>query len=121
MKNKVIKEFLALNPIKKNYEDGVYYVDHSESGFFHIEFINGEILQCCVQHGSRVEYLKQINSHDSGFDDGICGDVNDWCYEQIEGIISEFCELVSQPEFNASDIVLSVILKEARRRSFRIL
>lgn len=58
-----------------------------ETGFFFVEFTNGQSLQCCLKSLSQTEeehfangtiYLNQIEVGNSGHSEGICSDVNAW-------------------------------------------
>lgn len=73
-----------------------------EAGFFWIEFNNGENLQACLMMGKRG-YVKQLNRKDCGFDWGICGEVNQWAFDEYE-----------------ADEVLAFILKHARKAGLRM-
>lgn len=53
------------------------------NGFFFVEFTNGKSLQCCLKSYRNDEesehyFLAQIDVDSSGYDDGLCGDCNDW-------------------------------------------
>ena len=55
----------------------------TESGFFWIEFESGKSLQCCLvskQDSCDDEpyFVDAIETDNSGYNDGICGDVNEW-------------------------------------------
>ena len=52
-------------------------------GFFWVEFENGKSLQCCLEviydeDGQYVGYAEQIDANDTGFDEGVCWDCNEW-------------------------------------------
>ena len=54
-----------------------------ESGFFWVEFENGESLQCCLkgirdEDGDYVGYATQVEIGNSGFDAGLSWDCNQW-------------------------------------------
>ncbi|MBB1438389.1 hypothetical protein [Shewanella sp. SG41-4] len=62
---------------------------NTESGFFHVEFSTGNSLQCCLKHLRQSEdeffengpiFLNQIEHDNSGFDDGLCADCNEWAF-----------------------------------------
>ena len=48
-----------------------------EYGFFFVEFEGGKSLQCCLVHNGEGFEMK-INSKDSGFDQGLSYDCNEW-------------------------------------------
>lgn len=59
----------------------------AENGFFFVEFKNGLSLQCCLDEVKQSEedlyengpvYLDQIQCDNSGFDEGLCWDCNEW-------------------------------------------
>lgn len=65
----------------------------TENGFFAVVFKDDEnlkTLQCCLENDDStdengrtvVRFKKEINEPDSGYDWGICKDVNEWAVEQ---------------------------------------
>lgn len=66
-----------------------------ESGFFWVEFDNGESLQCCLkgirdEDGNYVGYSAQVEIDNNGYDDGICADVNEWAKDaDVEDFLLE--------------------------------
>ncbi|MBO1894258.1 hypothetical protein HNW13_000360 [Shewanella sp. BF02_Schw] len=59
----------------------------TEDGFFFVEFSTGKSLQCCLKALNQSEdelmengpiFLNQIEHDNSGFDDGLCADCNEW-------------------------------------------
>jgi hypothetical protein len=61
----------------------------TEYGFFFVEFENGKSLQCCLvskQDNCDDEpyFVDAIEIDNSGYNDGICGDVNEWASEDGE-------------------------------------
>lgn len=50
-----------------------------ESGFFWVEFENGESLQCCLEViDDTGSYKAEIKEDDNGFDEGLSRDCNRW-------------------------------------------
>lgn len=85
-----------------------------EHGFFFVEFENGKSLQCCLKAQRQTEeelfhngviFLNQIEVGNSGFNEGLCADCNEWAvgeddeWEHIE----EF--LIEQARSNGVEIV----------------
>jgi len=57
-----------------------------EHGFFFVEFNNSKSLQCCLKYDENEQmFLNQIERRDSGFDEGLCADCNDWALADIDG------------------------------------
>ena len=62
-----------------------------EHGFFFVEFEGGKSLQCCLVHNGE-DYEMNIDSIDSGFDQGLSYDCNKWAKNEDGeiGHIEEF-------------------------------
>jgi hypothetical protein len=63
-----------------------------EYGFFFLVYEDGRSLQCCLEEKEQKEedrflngpkFLNQIDSENSGFDDGLSYDCNEWLIEEI--------------------------------------
>lgn len=75
---KVRNIMTTLNTLKMKNKDY-----DTETGFFWVEFENGKSLQCCLVSKQDSEddepyFAKAIEIDNSGYNDGICGDVNEW-------------------------------------------
>jgi hypothetical protein len=64
----------------------------TEYGFFFIVYEDGRSLQCCLKERNQDEdergvngpiFLNQIDSDDSGFDDGLSYDCNEWVIKEV--------------------------------------
>ena len=76
----------------------VDYNTDLEGGFFCIEFSNGQFVQCCLHanrdaDGCYESYNDAIEHDNSGFDYGICGDVNAWAADE-DGEIGHVLEFL---------------------------
>ena len=55
----------------------------TDMGFFHVVTTDGFTIQCCLEvRKDGNGYKKSINRNDCGYDDGICGDVNEGAFRR---------------------------------------
>lgn len=77
---------------------------NTEMGFAHVITDEDVTIQCCLeQKKNQKGYKKSVNKEDSGFDDGICGEVNEKAFKKYG---KEKC--------------LEFLLKELRKQGVRI-